>query len=74
MKFISRIKYHYGMKIKYPVRELILKITKPFLLKKYEIEELPFCLELQPIKDWKGELIFEYLIENNIDLEELEEI
>lgn len=74
MRFVTRVKYHYSMKIKYPVRELILKITKPFLLKKYEIEELPFCLELQPIKNWNEELNFQYLIENDVDLEELEEI
>ena len=71
--YIHRMKYHLESKIVYPLKSGLLKLLTPFVKRYYEIEEIPFCLELMPIKDWREELALEWILENDIDLDDLEE-
>ena len=71
MKITKKIGFVIDTKIIYNIKKSFLIIIKPYLLKKYEITELPFCLEGIAIKDWAEELNFQWVIENEEELEEI---
>lgn len=74
-EYLSRkIKSISKRKIVYPLRSGLIKLLTPLIKKHYEIEKIPFCLEIHPIKEWSRELAVEWIIENDISLDELEEI
>ena len=61
-------------RIIFPFKGGLLKILSPIIKKHYDIKEIPFCLETMSIKEWREEFSIQWIIENDIDLDELEEI
>lgn len=70
----NKVKYNLYIKIIYPIKGILLKIIESYLIKKYDITELPFCLETIPINKWGEECELTWLIENDISLDEIEEM
>lgn len=70
----SKISFILSEKIIFSFKGGLLKILSPIIKRHYEIKEIPFCLETMSIKDWREELSIQWIIENDIDLDELEEI
>lgn len=67
----NRIHFIFDTKIMFPIKKGIVKVLSPFLKRKYEIKELPFCLEGMDFKYWEEELIIQNVIEHEDELEEI---